>query len=77
MNSFSTVNPATGETLKTYKHLSWDEAQQVIAAAKTDFQKWRRFSMAERSKVLVAVASALRSHKKAVSYTHLTLPTKA
>lgn len=64
MNSFSTVNPATGETLKTYKHLSWDEAQQVIAAAKNDFQKWRRFSMAERSKVLVAVASALRSHKK-------------
>ncbi|MGE5087006.1 MAG: NAD-dependent succinate-semialdehyde dehydrogenase [Bacillota bacterium] len=64
MNSFSTVNPATGQILKPYKHLSWDEAQQLILAAKNDFQKWRKTPMTERSKVLVHVASTLRAHKK-------------
>ena len=64
MNSFSTVNPATGQILKSYNHLSWDEAQKLILAAKNDFQKWRKTPMAERSKVLVHVANALRAHKK-------------
>ncbi|MBO9667215.1 MAG: aldehyde dehydrogenase family protein, partial [Bdellovibrio sp.] len=63
MSSFSTVNPATGDKLKTFEHLSWEKTEGEILAAKKDFDKWRRTSFAERSKVLNSLAASLRAHK--------------
>nr|WP_295905008.1 aldehyde dehydrogenase family protein [uncultured Bdellovibrio sp.] len=63
MSSFSTVNPATGDTLKTYQHVTWDEAQKAIQAASQDFQIWRKASWEERSQALHKLAAALRAHK--------------
>ncbi|MEK2645432.1 aldehyde dehydrogenase family protein [Bdellovibrio sp. BCCA] len=63
MSSFSTVNPATGDTLKTYQHVTWDEAQKAIQAASQDFQIWRKASWEERSQALHKLAAALREHK--------------
>ncbi|UOF02085.1 aldehyde dehydrogenase family protein [Bdellovibrio reynosensis] len=63
MGSFSTVNPATGEVLKSYKHISFDKAEKVIADANDDFKVWRKTSFAERSDVLKKLADGLRKHK--------------
>lgn len=63
MSTFSTQNPATGENLKTYEHLSWDESEKAIQAADQDFHKWRKVSWDLRSQTLKRLASALREHK--------------
>lgn len=63
MAAFSTVNPATGNILKTYQHLSWQETERILAAAAEDFKIWRKTSLESRSQVLYRLAQALRSHK--------------
>lgn len=62
MASFSTVNPATGEQLKKFEHVTWDQAELMILDAKKDFEKWRKVSFADRSKVLNNLAANLRKH---------------
>ncbi|WP_413557079.1 aldehyde dehydrogenase family protein [Bdellovibrio sp. HCB209] len=62
MSSFSTVNPATGEQLKKFEHATWDQAERMILDAKNDFEKWRKVSFSERSKVLNNLAASLRKH---------------
>ncbi|HWU42756.1 MAG TPA: aldehyde dehydrogenase family protein, partial [Bdellovibrio sp.] len=63
MSSFSTYNPATGEVVKKFEHLSWEKSEHAIFSAHQDFQIWRKKSFAERSKVLVDLAVSLRAHK--------------
>lgn len=63
MSSFTTQNPATGETLQTYEHLSWGDAQKALQAADKDFQQWRKTSWDQRRQTLKRLASALREHK--------------
>lgn len=62
-SQFTTQNPATGEILKTYQHLSWDEVQKIIMAADHDFQKWRKTQWDTRSLTLQRLAAALKEHK--------------
>ncbi|OIJ92723.1 NADP-dependent succinic semialdehyde dehydrogenase [Streptomyces colonosanans] len=52
----ATVNPATGETLKTYDALGAEELERRLAAAETAFRTHRTTTFAER---------ALRMHKAA------------
>lgn len=63
MSEFTTQNPATGEILKTYQHLSWEESQKIIKAADHDFQHWRKTSWETRGQVLMRLAAALRENK--------------
>lgn len=63
MSQFTTQNPATGEILKTYNHISWQDAQKSIEAADRDFQKWRKTSWETRSQTLNRLAGALRQYK--------------
>lgn len=63
MSTFTTVNPATGDTLKTYSHLSWAEAEKAIQAAHQDFKIWRKTSWDERSQVLHKLAERFRTYK--------------
>lgn len=63
MNSFSTVNPATAEVLKTYHHLSWDVVSNIIEEAQHDFDFWRRQSFQARADILLRLAENLRAHK--------------
>ncbi len=62
MASFFTVNPATGEQLKKFDHVTWEQAELMILDAKKDFEKWRKASFAERSKVLNNLAASLRKY---------------
>ncbi len=63
MNSFSTVNPATAEVLKTYHHLSWELVSGKVEEAHHDFEFWRRQTYNERSQILLRLAEDLRLHK--------------
>lgn len=63
MGAFSTINPATGEVLRSYNHLSWSEAEKAIAAAHADFKTWSKYPLEKRSEVVKKLGEALRAHK--------------
>lgn len=67
MGSFTTVNPATGEVLKTFEHLSWEKTEQAILSAHKDFLVWRKYSFAERAKIISQLATSLRNHKTKIA----------
>lgn len=67
MSSFTTVNPATGEVLKTHEHLSWEKTEHAILSAHKDFLIWRKYSFLERSKVIARLATSLRQHKTEIA----------
>ncbi len=63
MSAFKTVNPATGDVLKSYNHLSWPETEKNIEQAAKDFQIWRKVSFKDRAEVMLKLAQSLRTHK--------------
>lgn len=68
MSSFSTLNPASGEVIKTYNHVAWDEAEKAIVMAEKDFAVWRKTSWSERSESLQKLAQNLRSYKNELAH---------
>jgi succinate-semialdehyde dehydrogenase/glutarate-semialdehyde dehydrogenase len=57
----TTINPASGEILKTYPLMDAAEIEVTIEAANRAFQVWRRTDFSERSKVLNNAARILKS----------------
>ncbi|BCL32349.1 NADP-dependent succinic semialdehyde dehydrogenase [Streptomyces aurantiacus] len=55
----ATVNPATGETLKTYDALSDEEIEHRLATAEAAFHNHRTTSFAERARLLHRAADLL------------------
>src|SRR5438067_3814678 len=55
----ATINPATGETVKTFDELSDDELEARLASAARAFAEYRSTSFAERAGWLVAAADIL------------------
>ncbi|MEM9072019.1 MAG: NAD-dependent succinate-semialdehyde dehydrogenase [Myxococcota bacterium] len=58
--AFVVVNPATGETLKTYEHHSPEAVAQTLEAASAAQRAWRRTTFEERAKHMRAAAAILR-----------------
>ena len=58
-----TVNPATGESGRSYEPNTLDDARVAAAAAHGAFLDWRRKSFAERSAVIRKAAEILRARK--------------
>jgi succinate-semialdehyde dehydrogenase/glutarate-semialdehyde dehydrogenase len=56
-----TVNPATGETLRTFDELTGDEVDREIARAITAFHEHRRTSFAERAERLRRAADIVEA----------------
>ena len=63
------TNPANGEVLGTVPNCGADEAKRAIEAANTAWPDWSSKTAKDRAVIL--------RRWYAVSYTHLTLPTKA
>ncbi|CAN5401529.1 NAD-dependent succinate-semialdehyde dehydrogenase [soil metagenome] len=57
---FETINPYSGETLKTFKSLTADEIKHAIGDADTAFRSWKETSFAERAAVMQKAAAILR-----------------
>lgn len=58
-----TVNPATGETLATYRRNSAEEVGQAAREARDAFLKWGALSVDERAAYLPKLARVLRARK--------------
>lgn len=55
----ATVNPATGETLRTYEAHGPEEVERRIAAAHEAYRQYRTTSFAERARLMRAAATLL------------------
>jgi succinate-semialdehyde dehydrogenase / glutarate-semialdehyde dehydrogenase len=59
----ATINPATGETVRTFDPLSSDQLEAKLARAETAFRNHRRSSFAERTEKMVAAAVILENEQ--------------
>jgi succinate-semialdehyde dehydrogenase/glutarate-semialdehyde dehydrogenase len=58
--AYATINPYTGETLKTFSDATDSEVAEAIAKAYSAFLNWKETSFAERAKILQKAADLLR-----------------
>ncbi len=62
--AITTVNPATGELVKSFEPLSPAQIEQKLQLAASTFQDYRRTPFAERSRLMVRVAEILEKEKE-------------
>jgi succinate-semialdehyde dehydrogenase / glutarate-semialdehyde dehydrogenase len=60
----ATINPATGQTLKTFEALSDAQIDRKLAIAAEAFSKYRRSSFAERAQLMQRAAEILEDKKE-------------
>src|SRR4029077_16501415 len=60
----ATINPATGETLKTFEQLSDSQIDRKLQIAADTFAKYRKTSFAERARFMQRAAEILESKKE-------------
>jgi succinate-semialdehyde dehydrogenase/glutarate-semialdehyde dehydrogenase len=65
----ASINPATGETLKSFESLSDSEIDHRIASAAQAFIKHRRTSFSDRAEKMMRAATILQDDKKGISET--------
>jgi succinate-semialdehyde dehydrogenase/glutarate-semialdehyde dehydrogenase len=59
----ASINPATGETLKSFSALSAGELEQKLQLAADTFRTYRRTSFADRSRMMIRAAEILETEK--------------
>jgi succinate-semialdehyde dehydrogenase/glutarate-semialdehyde dehydrogenase len=62
--AIASINPATGETLKTFEPLSQLQLNEKLQRASETFQNYRRMEFGERSVLMMIAAEILESEKK-------------
>jgi succinate-semialdehyde dehydrogenase/glutarate-semialdehyde dehydrogenase len=65
----ATVNPATGETVRTFDAIDADEVERRLAAADAAFRTHRTTSFAERSRLLHRAADLLERESEEIART--------
>ena len=65
---YTTLNPATGETLRTFEFHTDSQIEDKLAAAAQAQQKWRHSNMPERTALLERVALVLRRRRAELGY---------
>lgn len=65
--AIATINPATGELLKTFQPLSATEIEAKVALAQETFHSFRNLSFAERGKMMLRAADLLESQKNDIA----------
>src|SRR5438445_8809315 len=60
----ATINPATGETLKTFEQLSDAQIDRKLQIAAEAFSKYRKSSFAERARLMQRAAEILEGKKE-------------
>lgn len=63
-STLKTINPATEETIDTYKTMSDEEMRAAIELCHGAFNEWKLVSLEERAKVIKAIGQALRDNKE-------------
>jgi succinate-semialdehyde dehydrogenase / glutarate-semialdehyde dehydrogenase len=70
--AFATVNPATGETVKTFDSLTHDEVEERIALAAATFDSFRRTAFVQRAEWMTRAADLLDQEQDAIAATMTT-----
>ncbi|MFK7850182.1 MAG: NAD-dependent succinate-semialdehyde dehydrogenase [Akkermansiaceae bacterium] len=65
--AMKSINPATGELLKTYSHLSKDETTNIVERAHLSFLNWRETPMETRKAAILQFADLLRQNIEQLS----------
>jgi succinate-semialdehyde dehydrogenase / glutarate-semialdehyde dehydrogenase len=63
--TIATINPATGETLRTFGPLSAEELEARLQCAASAFRRHRRAPFAERRRLMLKAAEILETEKEA------------
>ena len=63
--TLSAVNPATGETIKTYEEMTPVEVGQAITQAHETFGDWKQTTFAERARLMQRAGHILRENAQA------------
>ena len=61
--AIATINPTTGETLKTFSELSTSQLEEKLQLAATTFETYRRTSFAHRAQMMARAAEILENEK--------------
>ena len=61
--SLESINPSTGKLIKTYEEHTTKEVQNKIAQTADAFKEWKKVSYSDRAKLLLKMATVLRSRK--------------
>ncbi len=64
--AIATINPATGQTLKTFEPLTDSQVDQKIGRAAEVFQSFHRLPFAARARMMVRAAEILESEKSSL-----------
>src|SRR6185437_11142232 len=64
MSDYAVINPATGETLKTYPTITDDELEAAIAGAYKTYQEWGRTTSVEERTKLVRRVGELHTERR-------------
>jgi succinate-semialdehyde dehydrogenase/glutarate-semialdehyde dehydrogenase len=60
----ASINPATGETIKTFDELSDSDIEEKLKQAATTFREYRRTTFADRARKMFRAAEILEADKK-------------
>ncbi len=63
--SIATINPATGETLRTFQPLTPQELERRLQLAADTYRRYRRTSLADRARMMLKAADILDGEKEA------------
>jgi len=61
---FTSIDPATGETIATYQELTADEIEAKVRRAHEAYGQWRLSSYAERTDLLARIAARFEADKR-------------
>lgn len=64
--AIATINPATGQTIKTFEALTDSQVDQKIQRAAEVFPAFRKLSFAERGRMMIKAAEILESEKESL-----------
>lgn len=67
--AIQSINPATGELLKTFKASTHDEITLLLAKADTAFNEWKKLTVEQRLAYVNKIADILISEKEALAKT--------
>jgi succinate-semialdehyde dehydrogenase/glutarate-semialdehyde dehydrogenase len=62
--AIESVNPATGDRIKTYEEMTPEQAAAAVADVHAAWKGWRKTSFAERAKPMKSAATILRRRKE-------------
>ncbi|MBV8771297.1 MAG: NAD-dependent succinate-semialdehyde dehydrogenase [Deltaproteobacteria bacterium] len=61
--TIKSINPASGQTIKTYEEMTPHEAASAVVEAHDTWNSWRKASFVERGRLMTRAASVLRERK--------------